>query len=293
VTAVTPPPPPANDDCGGVIALAFDATGSATVSGDTSSATNSTMTDGGSPTCSPSAQSAGPDVVYSYSLTANKDVSLSVVADGGLSPALYVRAVNSCAVEKVSSELICVTDTAGVATADLANQAPGTYFVWVDSRLSTAGAFALNVTASAPLPAPTNDTCAMAKYWSLTAAGTNQTEVVNLGAATSNIDTSTSACAFGSSPSGPDVAYDIEVAGAGIGKTLVVTATPTSSTDPVLIARTGKCDSDAGVELDCADMGASGTAETLTVPAATGHYYVILKAYSTSAGRVTMKAELQ
>ncbi len=294
VTASTPVPPPANDDCGGVIALAIDpTTGAASVTGDTSNATNSTMTDAGSPTCSPSAQSTGPDVVYSYQLTTPKDVTLTVVADGGLSPALYVRATNACASEKPSSELACAADIGGVASTDLANQQPGTYFVWVDSRLSTSGTFALNLATSTPLPAPTNDTCATATVWSLTAAGTTQTDLVNLGAATSNIDTSTSMCAFGSSPSGPDVAYDIEVAGAGIGKTLVVTATPNASTDPVLIARTGKCDSDAGIELDCADQGASGTAETLTVPNASGHYYVILKAYSSSAGRVTMSATLQ
>jgi hypothetical protein len=292
VTAITPVPAPANDDCGGAIALAIDpVTGIATASGDTTNATNSTYTDGGSPTCSISALTAGPDLVYSYTLAAPKDVTVTVVADGGLNPALYVRNVNACAIEKPASELVCVPDTAGVASADLANQQPGTYFVWVDSRLATVGTFALNLTATAPLPVPTNDTCATAKYWGLTTVGTSQMELVNLPAATSNIDTSTSMC--GDPTGGPDVAYDIEVAGAGVGHTLVVTATPTATADPVLYARTGKCDADAGVEITCADIGFGGDPETMTIMNATGHYYVILKTWTSNPGRVTMKAELQ
>ena len=78
-------------------------------------------------------------------------------------PVLYVRKPNACLSALASDELDC--DSAGASSGSppahllLKNQQPGTYFVFVDGYVDSAGAFSLDVSLSAPTLPPSNDSC--------------------------------------------------------------------------------------------------------------------------------------
>ena len=155
-TVGTIPPPPANDTCAGAIALAFT-NNTVTATGDTTNATNGNTSADPAPSCSTTARSSGRDVVYSYTLTAARDVAITVTPTSPptpttFEPVVYVRSV--CADTTVANQRACGANfTSAVSTLNLQNQPAGTYFLWVDGSSATSGTFSLTVTtATATLP---------------------------------------------------------------------------------------------------------------------------------------------
>src|SRR5207249_245186 len=139
----------------------FDA-GTAVVTGDTTAALNDNAASDVSPTCSPTAISSGKDVVYSYTLAASQDVTVNVAPSAGtFNPVLYVRKPGSCSNAACTEELGCAAGGAsGPRQLRFPSQDAGTYFVWVDGALNTAGQFTLTATTAAPSAPPANDDCA-------------------------------------------------------------------------------------------------------------------------------------
>jgi hypothetical protein len=253
VVTAPPTPPPANDSCAAPEALVFT-TDVATVTSSTLQAANDNYAGDVSPTCSPSAKQSGRDVVYQFTLTQPKDVTLNVTPTSGstLIPALYVRRTN-CSSQLLSDEVVCLNQVGGV-TARQTNLAAGTYFVFVDSSGGTSGGFALTVTQSAPTPAPANDSCAGAHTLNFV----NNVATVSgstFGASNSNSPTDNApACGTDFLPRrfGRDLVYSYTLSGA---QDVDVTVTPAagSALVPTLYVRApNQCASfSAGFELAC------------------------------------------
>ncbi|MBX7099316.1 MAG: hypothetical protein K1X89_16505 [Myxococcaceae bacterium] len=285
VTLSAPTLPPSNDTCAGALALTFVG-GLATASGDTTQATNGNSSGDDSPSCSSSAASSGRDVVYSYTLTAAKDVDLTVTRKASspdFAPVLYVRKPNACLSALASDELDC--DSAGASSGSppahllLKNQQPGTYFVFVDGYVDSAGAFTLDVSLSAPTLPPSNDTCSSPKALTVGAAPVAGT---NVGAtndySSSSIPKYSSACDTFSF-AGQDVVYQFTATTTGTAQVLV---TPSASFDVALLSLGTSC-SPASC-LDYEDKGLKGAAETLSIPTVAGQtYFVVVDVYSASS----------
>lgn len=164
VTQLPPTAPPANDGCTGAQALAFT-NDVAHVTGTTTGAGNSNTPNDNAPACGTDflPRRYGRDVVYSYTLTAQRDVDITVTpaAGSGLVPTLYVRAPNQCASFSAGFELTCVAESlARPLRIYLPNQAPGTYSLFVDANGYGTGDFTLDVTRRPATSPPTNDACA-------------------------------------------------------------------------------------------------------------------------------------
>lgn len=161
VTVTAPTPAPPNDDCAGAQALSF-VNDVATVTGSLVAASNSNTPSDNAPACGSSflPRRYGRDLVYSYTLTATRDVELRLLPTGDYQPAIYVRSPGACSSFSAGSELACVaTDHVDALHVVLTNQVAGTYFVFVDSNGYAPGDFTLTVQRSAPTPAPANDSC--------------------------------------------------------------------------------------------------------------------------------------
>jgi hypothetical protein len=153
----TGPPviPPGNDNCSSPTSLSF--TGSPPTAGSSGTLVNGTDDAAGS--CGGGGQ---PDVVYlipqSAFAGANKRiraiVTSSTASPGTFDPVIYLR--STCA----GAEIGCAqTRTDQTEVLDLANVAPGNYFLWVDKMGGPSNTFSLNVQLLAPVTVPGNDTC--------------------------------------------------------------------------------------------------------------------------------------
>ncbi len=157
------PPAPANDNCAAATALTFTGN-TVTVTSDTTEATNGNMTGDAAPTCSSSAISSGRDVVYSYTLAAAQNVTITVTptsppATTTFAPVVYVR--NNCADATAPNQVGCVANFSSTQHVLSLTQAAGTYFIWVDGSGNSAGPFSMQVTTSAPTPTIAGgETCA-------------------------------------------------------------------------------------------------------------------------------------
>ena len=132
---------PANDNCvspNAARTLSFNTSGVATVSGTTVGARD----DGGAVSCP---MLTGPDVVYSFTLTSSKSVTVSAATnDPNFDIGVYLRS-GSC----TGTEIGC--DNTGTSPAQFITAQPlaaGTYYVWVDGYNLSSGAFTLTVSTS-------------------------------------------------------------------------------------------------------------------------------------------------
>jgi hypothetical protein len=170
-------------------------------SGDTTSANNSnTLPSGGgtppSPSCTTSGWQDGKDLVYSYTLgaTANVTVTATPLGVSSLNPIVYVRKPNACTSILLADELACdnpVMVTAAKVT--LTNQTAGTYFLWVDSAVQTSGAFNLTVATCNATNCPTgccNGTVCLTSPTSA-ACGAGGASCVNCGFQTCDVPSGT------------------------------------------------------------------------------------------------------
>ncbi len=258
-----PAPGPANDTCSMVQALTFT-NGTTQVTGTTVGAFNDTA---GVPLTCSSSSALQPEVFYSFTLTQPQNVTVLVTppATSNLSPAVAIT--NTCGVGGAGHQRGCATGSGATFTARALPA--GTYFVVVDGNGSDTGEFTLDVTLAPPSAVVANDTCA-----SPTTLVPNVSQMVDANAAAGDY---TYSCA---SPGGGDVTYQFTTT---MPQRVTITATGTGGADGVLSLRAAPCDVDTN-EVSCVDTVSNP--EVLTVrnlPA--GTYYVLLAAYSASAGQ--------
>lgn len=147
-------PPLTNDNCTLPDELVFDGGGVARVRADNTWAIGDM--DG---TCN---GGSGPDLVYTFTLSADKAVAVEMAAASGstIRPNVYLRRTE-CGVKTAQVACALATANGGTASLSIPMLGAGTYFVWADSYGSSSkGEFDLTVTLSAPAkPSPANDVC--------------------------------------------------------------------------------------------------------------------------------------
>lgn len=286
VTVELAPPtlPPANDECAGVIALAFDG-GIALASGTTLGATNSNS-DGGAPTCSPSARSSGPDVVYSFTVPDVKDVKATVTPTGApltFNPVVSVRKPGQCASSLAADQLGCTSNlTTAPSVVNLKSQAPGTYFLWVDGAYSSSGPFDVKVELNDPVVVP-NDTCASPSPILFVDGGTSVTWFVDTANYNDDYKGQGDGLTCTGLLAGTEAVYRLDLAIAQ-DVTITTAAAGGSGADPVVYLRQSPCD--AGTEIACADEYQAP--EVLQVPSlAPGSYFLFVDSYSPGSAGLT------
>jgi hypothetical protein len=89
---------------------------------------------------------AGPDVVYTFSVTSTQSLILDTVGSS-FDTVLYVRSANCL----TGAQVACNDDTSGLASEVRFTATPGTYYVFVDGfNESASGEFVLNLRLGAP-----------------------------------------------------------------------------------------------------------------------------------------------
>jgi hypothetical protein len=274
VTLETPAPPIPGESCPSVVPITL--TGNlTTVSGTTAGAQDDSKGQCGATT--------GPDVVYSFELTADQKVSAKVTPTS-FAPAVYIR--RQCSGFTGANEPACATtSTSGTVVTALAKYlTPGTYFVWVDAGTTTAGAtngsFNLELLLDAPVLPPINDDCLNAipltPSVAVTGDTTDATHLHGEGPVSA-------VCAAMSSftPKGPELVYSYTPTASG---PFTVTVTPNTGYDTLLWITQGVC---GGTGADCilnADAAGSGSVETLTGQGVAGTtYYIFVDSYSATS----------
>lgn len=157
VTLSEPVPAPTNDTCATSLELLpMSGSGTVTVQGDTTRAKNDAV----------GCDGTGPELVYALQLPTAQRLRALVtpLAGGRLLPALYLRRENQCPSELTREQLFCVA--AGQAGFPALLEVPrleaGRWYLFVDGKAGTSGAFDLSVELSPPPAPPVNDVCARA-----------------------------------------------------------------------------------------------------------------------------------
>lgn len=273
-----------HDSCASPTALTFSGT-TATAQGDTSFATNGFVTNDVTPSCSDSARATGRDVVYSYTLAQAQDVTIAVTPTGAsptFEPVLSVRA-GACDDATRSSERGCVSPLAPTtALLSLVNQAPGTYFLWVDSAADTTGPFQLEVALGPATPPPANDSCSAPEALVFTngvaavSGSTQQAANDNYGGDVSPT------CSPSAKQGGRDVVYQFTLTDP---KDVRFQLAPAAGSPliPALYVRRGNCTSQLlGDEVVC--LAQVGGVETLQANLSAGTYFVFVDSSGSTAG---------
>jgi hypothetical protein len=218
-----------NDECPGAEALRFAASGAdevATVEAETWFATNSA---GG--TCE---SSGGPDRVYSFTTSLDRKMVATVARHAnspGYMPVVYRRTLCDSASDLM--ELTCGKQSWGVATATVNTLPAGTHFLWVDGKQTAAtdtpGLFTLEVTLSAPVVGPPNESCPGATPIQLV-GGLGTTTTIQ-GTTVGGQNEATGSC---SSSSGADVVYSFTLT---THAQVAVKLTPATGYSPMVFIR--------------------------------------------------------
>ncbi|MDX2015320.1 MAG: hypothetical protein SFW67_34325 [Myxococcaceae bacterium] len=283
---VTRTPIVANDRCPGLQALVFQGS-VATATGDTSFASNDSSADA-TPSCSASARTSGQDVVFSYTLTQARDVTVSITPTGPSPtfwPVLSIR--NACSNGAGNAELACVSPNASLqARASLVNQPAGTYTVWVDSAATTAGPFQLEVVTAPPTLPPSNDSCAsplaLAFAGNVASASGSTVQAANDSAPFEPSPT----CSATARQNGRDVVYSFSLA-APQDVAIEVTPSAGSLLRPVLYVRRASCTTQLlADELVCLER--VGPARAVLTNLAAGTYFVFVDGAGGSAGAFSL-----
>ena len=280
VSLQPPPTSAANDSCAGATALSVNGTSvtRSVVVGNTAIATNDNTTE---PSCSATARSGGPDLVYAYTLAARSNVTVIArpISGSTLHPVVSIR--TPCAAPNVESA--CQAASAAVAVqASVGGQQPGTYFVTVDSADGTTGAFQLEVDAN---PTVDNDTCSAPTALTFsgnTASATGDTTWATNGNVLGDL---TPSCSDSSRGTGRDVVFSYTLTTAS-DVTVAVTPTGASPTFfPVTSVRAATCaDATRTAERGCVSPLAPvvGTVSLVNQPA--GTYFVWVDSAADTSG---------
>ncbi len=288
--------PAANDTCAAPAQLTLSSSGTVSVAGDTSGATNGNDLADSSPSCSFMAQQDGVDVVYRLDVpmaTGLRVRASPLVSGGAYSPVVYVR--SACDDGTAAVELGCAEGSAGTAEVTLSNVAAGSYFIWVDGQDTGAGPFTLDVETFTPPPlvdGTGTDTCSsppqLLAFQSV--GGTNRAQVlVETGTAQ---DDAQGTCDFGSG--GLDAVFQLNLP-VSSAVPVNVTVTPPAGVDPVVYVREGNCAYGTGTsalpaDLACEDGASSGLPESLQFSAQPNtDYFLYVDAYDPTGGQVLVE----
>lgn len=200
VTLSEPVPAPTNDTCATALEV-VNTTGASTVSvqGDTTRAKNDAV----------GCDGTGPELVYTLQLSEPRRLRalLTPLAGARLQPVLYLRRDMHCESELSREQLFCVAGGQGgfPAQLDVPRLGAGRWFLFVDGKAGTSGAFDLALELTPPPTPPANDTCAMAATLPLSNGPVflpNETTAGATPSAVTCVDT----------PNTPDVAYSFTLA---------------------------------------------------------------------------------
>lgn len=288
---VTAVPAVDNDLCTGIQALTFSGN-TATATGDTTYATNGNVPGDQTPSCSDSARGTGKDVVYSFTLAQPQDVTVSVTPTGvnpTFQPVVSVR--TACADATRTAEKGCVSPLAPTTgTLTLVNQPAGTYVVWVDGALDTAGPFQLEVVLAPPTPPPANDSCAAPQALAFSSGVASVTGSTRQAANDNNAFDVSPTCSATARQTGRDVVYSMTLAQPQ-DVTLTVTPLAGSTLNPVLYVRQASCTSQLfGDELVCLQKVGPVSATLTALPA--GTYWVWVDGAGGTSGDFSLTATL-
>ena len=279
-----------NDTCAAPTALTFSGN-TATALGDTTWATNGNVLGDLTPSCSDSARGTGRDVVFSYTLSAAQDVTVSVTPTGASPTFESVASIRAttCGDASRAGERGCVSPLAPtVGRLSLVNQPAGSYFVWVDSAADTSGPFQLEVVTAPPTPPPANDSCSSPEVLAFT-NGVATVNASTLQAANDNYAGDVSpTCSASAKQSGRDVVYQFTLAQP---KDVTLSLTPSSGSSliPVLYVRRANCTSQLlSDEVVCLNQ-VGGVAAQLTNLAA-GTYFVFVDSSGGTSGAFALTA---
>ncbi len=157
VTLLDPVPAPTNDTCETAEALTVSGpgpSGALSVQGDTSRAKNDAI----------GCDGTGPDLLYALELAQPQRLRVLVTPLSGsrLQPVLYLRRAVKCQSNVPRDQLACATaGQPGFPTQlDVPRLETGTWYLFVDGRSGTSGAFDLTLELSEPPTPPVNDGCA-------------------------------------------------------------------------------------------------------------------------------------
>jgi hypothetical protein len=276
VTAVPQPTMAANDTCAAVEALSFFGTRAVAV-GSTVLGSN----DGLGPSCSPSANASGPELVYAYDLDGGSNVAVTVrpLAGSMLTPVVSVRP----ACVSAANELVCgAASTPGEArTATIPNQPPGRYVVLVDSANGTSGSFQLEVTRTPIVP---NDTCAAVQPLTFTGSVATATGDTSDAANDNAMTDATPSCSASARATGQDVTFSYTLTQA---RDVTVSVTPTGMNPtfwPVLSIRNACANPATNAEVACVSPNATVQARATLVNQPAGTYVVWVDSAALTAG---------
>jgi hypothetical protein len=203
------------------------------------------------------------DMVYSFTTTARRDVTVNV--DGG-GTFMYVSVRSTCS--DGASQLRCTSGSP--SRARLRDLAAGTYYVIVESFRGTSFTITVDATAPTPVtPVTGNDNCASAHVVPATGGLFTGT---TLGAAN---DYETTLC--GASARSPDVTFQLTLASAK----RVVANTDGSAFDTVLHVHEAACASMS--ERYCDDDGGDGSASVIDQSLGAGTWFFVVDGYGTSS----------
>jgi hypothetical protein len=258
------------DHCTNTTPLVFTS-GMAMASGDTAM-----MFNDGSGTC---ASGTAPDAIYSFTTTAVEDLRVTVTTTTSTyQPVVYLRSA-TC----TGTQLACSTALTPGAMATLAvgGLPIGTYYLWIDGVGTTAGAYSLTATLTAPQPGDrcTNPTTLM--FSNGAAGGT----AMAMGDTTNLFDDAAGTCG---GSGGPDAVYTFTT---NIALDLTASVSTTTSTyRPVMYLRSASC---TGTQTACnaaATFGGTASLSVLTLPA--GTYFLWVDSATAAGGLYTLSANL-
>lgn len=200
ITLSEPVPPPTNDTCASALELLPPGgSGTLTVQGDTTLAKNDAL----------GCDGTGPELVYTLQLPAPARVRAQVtpLAGSRLQPAMYFRRETQCESQVAREQLFCVAAGQGgfPSLLEVPRLEAGRWFLFVDGKARTSGAFDLSLELSPPPPPPPNDSCSMPTVLPVASGAVflpNETTVGATPSASTCVDT----------PGTPDVAYTFTLA---------------------------------------------------------------------------------
>ncbi len=275
VTVTVNPPtlPPTNDTCATAQPLALVPGTPTTVNTNTALAGDDTAG-----TCVSTTNSR--EVVYTFTTTTAQDLHFVATGATGVNPVLYLRS-GAC---EGGTQVACLngTGSGGTETLNLLNQPAGTYYLFVETAGTAAGAVELTANLLPATPPPSNESCASPETLALT-PGTPLQFTANTVQST---DDETGTC--NSTTASREVVYAFTTTTA---QDFHFVATGATGVNPALYLRAAPCT--GGTQLACVNATTNGGTETLTLgnqPA--GTYYLVVETVGTAFGAVNVTMNL-
>jgi hypothetical protein len=292
ITLGGPTPSPPNDTCAGAQTLTF-VNDQASATGTTVGATNGNLAGAVTPTCSSTARQTGWDVVYQFTLTQSRDVTVTVTpTSAGYRPAVYMRAQNSCGSDtQVACAAASATGSIAPQTLQVANVPAGTWYLWVDGVADTSGTFQLDVVLGSPT---TNDSCASPEALAFVNDVATTTGDTRFGTNDNSSGHVSPTCSTSAKVDGRDLVYSYTLPGT---RNVSITVTPTGANptyQPVVYVRSpGNCASTgSATQLACVSNVSTAPASIQLTNQAAGTYFIWVDGSEQTAGPFGLQVTL-